>query len=75
MPRLLSSKTKFGNELSEIKLIRRVLLEFGVSDENDTEIDRVITLVKVDETQDKMMLNQKAKSPVKGPMDKYVIRK
>ena len=69
MPRLLSkSETKFGNTFSEIKFIRRVLLELGVS-EVDTEIDRAITLAKVDETQDKM--NEK---PVKGPMDKYVMK-
>ena len=74
MPRLLSNKTKFGNELSEIKFVKRILLEFGLNDEKDTEIDRVITIAKVDEAQDKMELKQKVKAPVEGPMDKYVVK-
>ena len=49
-----NSEMKFGNELSEIKLIRRVLLEFGVFDETNSEIDRAITLAKVDALQDRM---------------------
>ena len=73
MPRLLSNKTKFGNELSEIKFVKRILLEFGLPDEKDTEIDRIITIAKVDEAQDKMF-EQKAKTPVSGPMDKYVVK-
>ena len=46
-------KTQFGNELSEIDFIHRVLLELGVV-ETTKEIDRAITLVKVDMFQDKM---------------------
>ena len=46
-------KTQFGNELSEIDFIHRVLLELGVV-ETTKEIDRAITLVKVDVFQDKM---------------------
>ena len=49
-----SSSITLANELSEIKLIRRVLLEFGVFDETNDEIDRAITLAKVDAVQDKM---------------------
>ena len=49
-----NSEMKFGNELSEIKLIRRVLLEFGVFDEENSEIDRAITIAKVEEFQDRM---------------------
>ena len=45
---------EFGNELSEIKFIRRVLLELGISDEKNSEIDRAITLAKVDEFQERM---------------------
>ena len=45
---------EFANELSEIKLIRRVLLEFGVFDEKNSEIDRAITLAKVDAFQEEM---------------------
>ena len=44
----------FGNELSEIKFIRRILLEFGVFGEADSEIDQAITFAKVDQTQDRM---------------------
>ena len=65
MSRLLSNKSpkkisdtkvekEFGNELSEIKFIRWVLLELGVVDETNYEIDRAITLAKVDEFQDRM---------------------
>ena len=49
-----SSQINFGNELSEIKLIRRVLLEFGIFGESDMEISRALTLAKVDEFQDRM---------------------
>ena len=49
-------KTQFGNELSEIDFIRRVLLELGVV-ETTGEIDRAITLVKVDVFQDEMKKN------------------
>ena len=76
MPRLLSNKTTFGNEPSEIKFIKRILLEFGLNDEKDSEIDRVITIAKVDMKQDKMNedFKQKSEVPVKGPMDKYVVK-
>lgn len=72
----IKSETKFGNKLSEINFVRHVLLEFGVSGEKDTEIDRIITLAKVEVSQDKMMkeLEKKAKVPVEGNMDKYVIK-
>ena len=49
-----SSLTTFGNELSEIDFARRLLFEFGLDNGDDTEIDRVITRVKVDMFQDKM---------------------
>ena len=49
-----NSEMKFGNELSEIKFIRRVLLELGIPDETNSEIDRAITLAKVDEFQERM---------------------
>ena len=49
-----NSEMKFGNEISEIKFIRRVLLELGIVDETNSEIDRAITLAKVDEFQDRM---------------------
>ena len=49
-----NSKTDFGNGLSEIDFARRLLFEFGVDNEKDTEIDRVITRVKVDMIQDRM---------------------
>ena len=77
MPRLLSKcETNFGNTHSEIKFIKRILLEFGLSDEKDMEIDRIITIAKVDMQQDKMneKLKQKSEVPVKGPMDKYVVK-
>ena len=72
MPRLLSNKTKteFANTLDEIKYIRNVLCEIGPNP-TDVEIDRAITLAKVDMHQDKMSGNEK---PVKGPMDKYVVK-
>ena len=47
------SKTDFGNEFSEVEFVRRVLLELGVFEEN-SEIDRIITKIKVDEFQEKM---------------------
>ena len=49
-----TSLTTFGNELSEIDFARRLLFEFGLDNGDDTEIDRVITRVKVDMFQDKM---------------------
>ena len=66
MPRLLSnvSETKFGNELSDIKFVKRVLLEFGLHNEEDNEIDRVITIAKVDMKQDEMKEEFKRKSEV-----------
>ena len=65
MPRLLSNKeptklnkempkTTFGNKPSEIDFVRRILFEFGVDNEKELEIDRIITQVKVDMFQDKM---------------------
>ena len=48
------SSQNLANELSEVKFIRRVLLEFGVFDETDEEIDKAIILAKIDETQEKM---------------------
>ena len=82
MPRLLSKKTKLGNELSEIKFVKRILLEFGLPDKKDTEIDRVITLAKVDMEQDKMNEKEADKKVVKRPireaqnevLDKYVVK-
>ena len=60
MPRLLSNKSPtklsndtFGNTLNEIKYIRSVLSEIG-PEPTDAEIDRAITLAKVDMFQDKM---------------------
>ena len=53
MPRLLSNKTDFGNLPSEVDYIKRILFEFGLN-EKENEIDRIITLVKVDINQDKM---------------------
>ena len=50
----MSSETKFANKFSEIKFIRRVLLEFGVFDGSDTEIDKAFILAKIEETQEKM---------------------
>ena len=76
MPRLLSNvsgektKTNFGNTLAEINYIRNVLFEIGPNP-TDVEIDRAITLAKVDMHQDKM--NGQMVS-VKGPMDKYVVK-
>ena len=43
----------FANTLDEIKYIRSVLSEIG-PEPSDTEIDRAITLAKVDMFQDKM---------------------
>ena len=54
MPRLLSNKTTFGNKPSEVEYIRRILFEFGIHDEKEMEIDRIITQVKIDIQQDKM---------------------
>ena len=48
------SSMNLANELSEIKFIRRVLLEFGVFDETDEDVDKAIILAKIDETQEKM---------------------
>ena len=48
------SSQNLANELSEIKFVRRVLLEFGVFDETNEEIDKAIILAKIDATQDKM---------------------
>ena len=74
MPRLLSNKTNFGNEPSEVKFVKKILFEFGLPDEKDNEIDRIITIVKVDMHQDKMEEKQKVKEATKGPMDKYVVK-
>ena len=49
-----TSEMKFPNELSEIKFIRRVLLEFGVFDKTNSEIDKAIILARIDETQDRL---------------------
>ena len=49
-----TSEMKFANDFSQIKFIRRVLLEFGVFDETDTEIEKAIILAKIDETQEEM---------------------
>ena len=56
MPRLLSNKSemKFGNTLSEINYIRNVLCEIG-PDPTDAEIDRAITLAKVDKMNGQMV--------------------
>ena len=48
-----SSKTNFGNTLTEIKYIKSVLAEIG-PEPSDAEIDRAITLAKVDNFQDRM---------------------
>ena len=48
-----NSETTFGNKLSEVDFVKRILFEFGV-DEMDLEIDRTITRVKVDIFQDEM---------------------
>ena len=76
MPRLLSNKTTFGNSTSEVNYVKRILFEFGLDNEKDNEIDRIITLVKVDMKQDEMNaeFEKKLKTPVKGPMDKYVVK-
>ena len=47
------SKTQFGNTLTEIKYVRNILYEIG-PDPTDEEIDRAISLAKVDEFQDRM---------------------
>ena len=49
-----NSEIKFANDFSEIKFIRRVLLEFGVFDETNSEIDKAIILAKIEETQDRV---------------------
>ena len=46
-------KTQFGNTLAEIKFIRSVLFEIG-PEPSDIEIDRAITLAKVDRFQNEM---------------------
>ena len=77
MPRLLSKNqsTNLGNTPDEIKYIRSVLSEIG-PDPSDAEIDRAITLTKVDIQHDKLSEEFKRKNePVKGPMDKYVVKK
>ena len=48
------SETTFGNKLSELDFVRRILFEFGIHDEEEMEIDRIITRVKVDIFQEKM---------------------
>ena len=48
-----SSETNFGNTLAEINFIRSILFEIG-PEPSDTEIDRAITLAKVDRFQDEM---------------------
>ena len=48
-----NSEMNLGNELSEIKFIRSVLSEIGPYP-TDEEIDRAITIAKVDMFQDKM---------------------
>ena len=58
---------EFGNELSEIKFIRRVLLELGIPDETNSEIDRAITLAKVDEFQERMESEASACGPMYDP--------
>ena len=79
MPRLLSNKsankTEFGNTLKEIKYIRSVLCEIG-PDPTDGEIDRAITLAKVDFQQDKMNEEffKKSEPQISGPMDKYIVK-
>ena len=47
------SQMNFGNTLDEIKYIRSVLSEIG-PEPTDAEIDRAITLAKVDMFQEKM---------------------
>ena len=47
------SQMNFGNTLDEIKYVRSILFEIG-PEPSDTEIDRAITLAKVDMFQDKM---------------------
>ena len=47
------AKNTFGNTIAEIKFIRSVLFEIG-PEPSDAEIDRAITLAKVDMFQDKM---------------------
>ena len=46
--------TVFGNLPSELDFVKRILFEFGVDNEKDLEIDRIITRVKVDMFQEKM---------------------
>ena len=79
MPRLLSNKsankTEFGNTLSEIRFIKIVLSEIG-PDPSDKEIDRAITLAKVDEQHEKMNeeFYKKSEPQISGPMDKYLVK-
>ena len=51
-----NSEMKFGNTLTEIKYIRSVLSEIG-PEPSDSEIDRAITLAKVDMFQEEMEKN------------------
>ena len=48
------SETTFGNKLWELDFVRRILFEFGLPNEEDNEIDRIITRVKVDMFQEEM---------------------
>ena len=47
------SQMNFGNTLDEIKYIRNILFEIG-PEPSDVEIDRAITLAKVDMFQESM---------------------
>ena len=58
------SQMNFGNTLDEIKYIRSVLSEIG-PEPTDVEIDRAITLAKVDMFQEKM---EKFYDPEMRPM-------
>ena len=67
MSRLLTNKTDFGNLPYEVDYIKRILFEFGLDNEKETEIDRIITLVKVNMQQDKMNKEfEKNEKPVRG---------
>ena len=67
MPRLLSKRTTFGNLPSEVDYVKRILLEFGLCNEKENEIDRIITRVKVDIQQDKMNEEFEQNKVLKGP--------
>ena len=47
-------ETTFGNKHLEVEFVRRLLFEFGLPNEEENEIDRIITQVKVDMFQDEM---------------------